>query len=500
MGCAQQERGVILTLGPIMTESSSHTRRWILLGVLVVLGLALLVWGVWLWRLNVAVQHQVDAARAAGHPMTYEELRAYHARPTEPHAGQVYERAFARFVEDEELERLLPIVGSVKAPPRGVAWPNEWLEVAEQYLEMNREALEMLDEAARMGPAWFDIQFEDGIQARLAHLSQLRRSARLLRLQAKHQAQTGRVDEAVDTVVALWGVSEALADQPNLTSQLVGVSLFASAVIATEDLLADAQLSGEQLMRLAQVMDATDDGGRGLVRAFVGERAIFHMMIRRGEIAGNGALLYALRATGLYQHGHAAFLKYMNELVSHAQDSPHRNDPYPQMESTPLWVFELMVPAHGAALDGVMRTRARRDLVTVGLAAARFERERGRLPETLDELVPSYLAAVPADRFADEPIRYRRTQSGAIVYSVGPSEVDHGGREPDRYNFEGLEEADITFTLGGAQAELWPQQWPDWSPPEDWGKEQEPWDRWSPPEDHDEQEAEDWSADDADEY
>lgn len=71
----------------------------------------------------------------------------------------------------------------------------------------------------------------------------------------------------------------------------------------------------------------------------------------------------------------------------------------------------------------------------------------GQLPESLAELVPDTLPAIPADPFDEHPLRYRRLPQGFIVYSVGPDFTDNGGqRQP-----AGTEKADgydVVFSVG----------------------------------------------------
>jgi hypothetical protein len=63
------------------------------------------------------------------------------------------------------------------------------------------------------------------------------------------------------------------------------------------------------------------------------------------------------------------------------------------------------------------------------LALRGFRVEKGRYPETLQELVPGWLQRVPADPFAaGAPLRYHRRGSRFVLYSVGPDGVDDGGR------------------------------------------------------------------------
>ncbi len=68
--------------------------------------------------------------------------------------------------------------------------------------------------------------------------------------------------------------------------------------------------------------------------------------------------------------------------------------------------------------------------MSVALAASRYRLAHGRLPDRIEDLVPEYLPAVPRDPFDGLPLRYRRTDEGAIIYSVGPDGVDNGGTAP----------------------------------------------------------------------
>jgi hypothetical protein len=65
-------------------------------------------------------------------------------------------------------------------------------------------------------------------------------------------------------------------------------------------------------------------------------------------------------------------------------------------------------------------------------AAVAIERWRlahpGRLPDTLSELVPAYLTAVPLDPFDGQPVRYKKLPVGYVVYSVGLGWTDQGER------------------------------------------------------------------------
>ena len=84
----------------------------------------------------------------------------------------------------------------------------------------------------------------------------------------------------------------------------------------------------------------------------------------------------------------------------------------------------VIVPVH---LTLEKKCRAESLLAGAKLAAAcnRFVRDQGRWPETLAELVPEYLSAVPRDPFDGAPFRYSAEKG--LVWAVGQNLADDGG-------------------------------------------------------------------------
>jgi len=70
------------------------------------------------------------------------------------------------------------------------------------------------------------------------------------------------------------------------------------------------------------------------------------------------------------------------------------------------------------------------NLLLLGVLALRsFQLEHSTYPTNLSELVPAYLKQVPVDPFASgEPLRYRRTGSTYVLWSIGPDGVNNNGR------------------------------------------------------------------------
>jgi hypothetical protein len=92
----------------------------------------------------------------------------------------------------------------------------------------------------------------------------------------------------------------------------------------------------------------------------------------------------------------------------------------------------LLTSASGGILDAYERAGA--DSAVLRLAAALAEyRVRGLggegkpYPETLADLVPEVLDAVPDDPCSGTPLHYERRGEGHLLYSVGPDGTDDGG-------------------------------------------------------------------------
>jgi hypothetical protein len=88
-----------------------------------------------------------------------------------------------------------------------------------------------------------------------------------------------------------------------------------------------------------------------------------------------------------------------------------------------------VTPAMTRVAELDLRLRAHLDLAKAALAVERYRLATGKAPGQLEELVPQYLERVLIDLFDSQPIRYRRTNPGYLLYSVDTDGRDNGGRE-----------------------------------------------------------------------
>ena len=85
----------------------------------------------------------------------------------------------------------------------------------------------------------------------------------------------------------------------------------------------------------------------------------------------------------------------------------------------------MLIPPAGITLERKCRYESLLAGAKLATACHRFAQENGRLPETLQALVPEYLAAVPRDPYDGEPFRYSAEKG--LVWSVGKNLTDEGG-------------------------------------------------------------------------
>jgi hypothetical protein len=63
----------------------------------------------------------------------------------------------------------------------------------------------------------------------------------------------------------------------------------------------------------------------------------------------------------------------------------------------------------------------------VDLALRSWQAENGAYPDGLGLLAPRFVEPVPEDPFTRKPFCYRRVADTFVLYSLGPTNIDHGG-------------------------------------------------------------------------
>lgn len=432
--------------------------------IVIVLAVILLPVGAYVgFRLYCAgrVRAELAAIRKAGYPVTLEELNGSYPEPEGWNAADVYLQAFQEYTEpSEELSQGLPIVGDAELPARGEPLPQGMREAIVQHLEANKGALELLHEAAAMEDCRYPLDFTEGIDLLMPHFRELRRGARLLALEALHEAHEGRAEKAVESVAAGLALGRSLSREPALVSQLTRVPCNSTAVHSLERALSIMPLSVAQLDDLSSALTQSEvpDGMlRGLAAEAAFGRSVFEML---GSGDGSAvkipdAVGVMLRVAGLLDLDQAAYLKITRQAIEACEkplpervEAVRALDMGKTVEDLPRYclVTRTLLSAYDLVAEVDAEDVGRLGAARAALAVERYRLAKGRLPERLDELVPQYLERVPADPFDGEPLRYSRREKGYVVYSIGPDGKDDGGAEEDPEDPR-ARAPDVTFTI-----------------------------------------------------
>jgi type II secretory pathway pseudopilin PulG len=110
-------------------------------------------------------------------------------------------------------------------------------------------------------------------------------------------------------------------------------------------------------------------------------------------------------------------------------------------------LLHIIMPALSRCTTTDVRIAAQLRTAQTGLAIERYRLAAGKLPDTLAELIPAYLDAVPKDPFDGKDLRYKKLETGFVVYSIGEDGDDDGGKERPRKRTAPPAPWDVTFIV-----------------------------------------------------
>jgi hypothetical protein len=279
---------------------------------------------------------------------------------------------------------------------------------------------------------------------------------------------------AIVSCQALLGINRAIGDELEIIAPLYRAGLLDYAAMTLERILAQGETTAAALAILQRQVENERD--EPILRiAFRGERAALAVALRAesrhkqaalidqsllmedrpyyrnevGPVPGTLAglpvwLRYICHALcyGWWLEGAADHLESIGELIA-LQDRPaaerHQRlkqllvvterlsrTGFPTIYRDLHW--RMMRRAFIRMAESDVHKHAVANYLMTALAAERYRLVRGRWPETLDQLVPDFMTAVPTDPYSGGPLRYRRLADGVIIYSVGRDETDDAGR------------------------------------------------------------------------
>jgi hypothetical protein len=405
---------------------------------------------------------QIAMIRAAREPLSTEEMSAFYRLPSgTPDLTEQYLALIQPFytTDYKDKTRELPVVGDAEAslPPLDVS--TDLSNAIKSYLQEYASSLSALENLAQeSGGVRFPLAFKDGLNMSLEHDMAVRSAAQALRLRFLIFLQEEKFKEARHCLLARWKLSETIAREPTLVSQLVRLVIQGDVIRDTSLFVASRPQTDDELLAWQQVL-VEIDFERGMVESLIGERAMLwhtmhHELSKDGDFFGNAHPLNSHDDVDaiLRMRDCAAGLEIMSDAIRNARqgfpDALKDLDQWDrrvrqlalEQQATlhPDYIGTIVnMPAFEAYFTSIASSVALQRLVLGQLAVARFHAHHARLPATLAELTPEYTTQSLVDPWDGAPLRYVRQDNSATLYSIGRDEIDNGGegdllrQEPD---------------------------------------------------------------------
>jgi hypothetical protein len=336
----------------------------------------------------------------------------------------------------------------------GKAWDAAFIE---DLWQRNREAVHLLEQGLSCSTGQApSMRFGWGIPEVCDWLW----VARLLNLHAILLLKQGREGEAFDEAMRVVQFGHAIEGARGaLVHYLVGKVLKQEGIGRMRIMLSEAALEPDVLTSYSRRLGeygANEPGGADALRVEYTTRADLLEVLKAGKMSLEGVHMgYMIEETGdgprpslpervgflwhfRLNRTKRMFAERFRALIGdiptpYAQierltrpgNLPHPLHPLLPSNTAGKLVFLSLMPVLDSFLLAKCEENVDVGATRVLLAIKAFKVEKGRLPESLDALVPDYLDAVPLDDFDGQPLRYNAEKK--VIYSVGKDLKDDGG-------------------------------------------------------------------------
>ena len=410
-----------------------HKGWYVLLAI--VLALAIALGFFFVLRAN-GIKRRLARLRAAGQPTNFAELAEYTKLPEgAENAADTYLEAFYTYFPPVD-EANTPVIGKAQLPGRGQPLTEPMVEAISKCLEDNKKCLELLREAGGIEHCRYEWDYS---AAAAPHLSEMRKCAMFLKLAAIFYSDKGDTDAAIGYIKDGLRLSDSLVREPMLIGYLVRIATIAVPISGLERTLCVTSLSDQQLRQLDEMFSKTRKT-LDLSEVLVTEQCFMIESFRNPSmLSGMQGRIALLKIPLIGKTGLIDTLDYMADSIEAAKlPGTQRITRFLEIEkemqnlSFLHIIIKMLAPAMNRIGELDLRVRSNLDLAQTALAIERYRLAKGDLPERLEQLVPQYLEKVPIDPYDDKPLRYKRTEPGYVLYSIGEDRKDNGGKEKDR--------------------------------------------------------------------
>jgi hypothetical protein len=314
----------------------------------------------------------------------------------------------------------------------------------------------LLEEVAlavrRPGVCW-PIDYSKGFETPLPHLPAMTNTSKVLQGRAQAELAAGRSDNAFQDVQTLLALARAAGSTPFLITVLVEGSILDRASQVISDGLERHAWTDAQLADLSGELSRIDLLAR-LSNGLRGERAsVLQLDVSRTDMLTlqglpdtralrlqNAALraVWAIWPAGWFNEDKAGYIGTIQRYIDAVQQPKELPPTLTEIEAahagSSVW-NKIRNPLSYQAMPVLMSPTKRitatqtilRSLATA-CAVERYRMAHGRLPSTLEDLVPAFLPSIPTDPLTGKPLCYKPSESSSyLIYGTGWDQTDNAG-------------------------------------------------------------------------
>lgn len=393
-------------------------------------------------------------------------------------ASVTWDSVAAMFEETRKLDRSV----LVERWSQGMEKP--WVAkddlVLAKWLELNDDAIELMRQASQCSRYYAPLIRSGEIEGSLLMavslplIPETRHVARIMSIRSMYRLGNDDLEGAFEDCLAIHRLARLIGQGPTLIDGLVGIAVDGMAYGIDVRIARHPKLREQQALRfrerieklapfsdMAQKLDVTErytmldvitsiprDGSKSFqslmeFEVLAPQTLLLGKLISPTSVDWNFVLK---RTNGLYDlmtqamqrptrqsrtKAFQAFETKLEELQRHAASKKTMALALVSKQTRSEWVSSVLANLMMGALPAVStaqdRAIVKTDQLRLTYAISAYQRHHKRYPDSLDALTPNFIKTLPADRFASGPFRYRRTENGFVLYSVGDNGRDDGG-------------------------------------------------------------------------
>jgi hypothetical protein len=433
---------------PTANRSSALAARVAFAGFAIFL-LLIVLFIAWRVHLSNRINARIAAIRSSGLPTSPAELNTWIPQiPDSENGALALVRAFTNLHEftGNASVRFDDLLSSA----RSNTWTAERLAFARQYVQTNAEALAQIEAALRYKKFRYPVDYSLGAATKIPHLKQIKTAAQLLRIRSTVEIQDAS-PAWTNSIYLQLKLADTVDSEPGIIGYAVRVAVVRIAAISAQNAL-DAAPPSPAACRLLRDAFLETTKTNALPQALIGERAIYlpYFRMSRAELQSLATLdeddnprtvigksFVPFWAIGLFESDLDFYLSTMEKGIEASRSAPPASLQLTNIFNVSATTHRKFYLFSGMLLPSLSKISVRgasaeasAKLAATAFAIEEFRQAKKRLPETLQELTPEFLDAVPLDPFDARPIRYRQLSRGYVLYSVDADAGDDGGKPP----------------------------------------------------------------------